>query len=131
MRKLILLLGVISLAACNNDSTSPNGNVTGTYTLRTVNGNPLPYTFSDGSVLVSDHLSLNSDGSYQDVATFNNGSRNETGFWSINNNLITFNDQTDPGNLSYNGSVSGSVLTETFPDQSQFNASITEVYQKD
>src|SRR5690349_187817 len=96
MRKLILLLGVISLAACNNDSTSPNGNVTGTYTLRTVNGNPLPYTFSDGSVLVSDHLSLNNDGTYIDVATFSNaGSATEQGLWSINNNLITFNDQTD------------------------------------
>ena len=130
MRKFVLLAaGLVALAACTNDSTSPNGNVTGTYSLRTVNGNPLPFTFSDGSVLVSDRLSLNSDGTYVDIATFSNaGSATEQGLWSINNNLITFNDQTDA--FTYNGSVSGSVLTESFPS-TRASGSITEVYQKD
>ncbi|HEY2374399.1 MAG TPA: lipocalin family protein [Gemmatimonadaceae bacterium] len=130
MRKFVLLAaGLVALAACNNDSTSPNGNVTGTYSLRTVNGNPLPYTFSDGSVLVSDRLSLNGDGTYVDIATFSNaGSATEQGLWSVNNNLITFNDQTDAFN--YNGSLSGNVLTESFPS-SQSGGSVTEVYQKD
>jgi hypothetical protein len=129
MRKLVLLAaGLVALAACNNDSTSPNGNVTGTYSLRTVNGNPLPFTFSDGSVLVSDRLSLNSDGTYVDIATFSNaGTATEQGIWSINNNLISFSDQTD--NLSYQGSLSGSVLTESFPP-SFSNQSVTEVYQR-
>jgi len=129
MRRLALLAAVIALAACNNDSTSPNGQITGTYSLRTVNGNPLPYTFSDGSVLVSDRLSLNNDGTYIDVATFSNaGSATEQGLWSINNNLITFNDQTDAFN--YSGSLSGSVLTETFPG-TRGSGSVTEVYQHD
>ena len=129
MRKFVLLAaGLVALAACNNDSTSPNGNVTGTYSLRTVNGNPLPFTFSDGSVLVSDRLSLNSDGTYVDIATFSNaGSSTEQGLWSINNNLISFSDQTD--NLSYQGSLSGNVLTESFP-ASFSNQSVTEVYQR-
>ena len=129
MRKFVLLAaGLVAIAACNNDSTSPNGNITGTYSLRTVNGNPLPFTFSDGSVLVSDRLSLNGDGTYVDIATFSNaGSSTEQGLWSINNNLISFSDQTD--NISYQGSLSGNVLTESFPATFS-NQSVTEVYQR-
>lgn len=127
MRRLALLLAVVALAACNNDSTSPNGTVVGTYSLRTVNGSQLPYTFSDGSVLVSDQLTLNSNGTYTDIASYSNANSNpEQGYWSINNNLISFNEIT--GTSSYTGSLSGSVLTETF----NFNgSSITEVYQRD
>src|SRR6059058_5568114 len=127
MRRIALLLAVVALAACNSDSTSPNGSVVGTYSLRTVNGNSLPYTFSDGSVLVSDQLTLNSNGTYTDIATYSNAnSTPEQGYWSINNNLISFNDQLS--NISYTGSLSGSVLTETFAVN---NGTITEVYQKD
>ena len=130
MRKLVLLaVGLVALAACNNDSTSPNGSVTGTYTLQTVNGNALPFTFSDGAVLVSDRLSLNGNGTYVDIATFSNGSTStEQGLWSINNNLISFADQTD--NISYQGSLSGSVLTESFPGTIS-SQSVTEVYSRD
>jgi hypothetical protein len=128
MRKIALLAAVIALAACNNDSTSPNGSAQGSYSLRTVNGNQLPYTFSDGSVLVSDQLTLNSNGTYIDVATFSNaGTATEQGLWSINNNLISFQDQTD--NFSYQGSLSGSVLTESFP-ATRGGAAVTEVYQR-
>jgi hypothetical protein len=129
MRKFVFLAaGLVALAACNNDSTSPNGSVTGTYSLQTVNGSSLPFTFSDGSVLVSDRLSLNSNGTYVDIATFSNSTTStEQGLWSINNNLITFNDQTD--GLQYTGSLSGSVLTESF-QSSQFSGSVTEVYSR-
>jgi hypothetical protein len=130
MRKLALLAAVVALAACSNDSTSPNGSVVGSYSLRTINGNSLPYTFTNGSVIVTDQLSLRSDGSYVDIAQFSNGATaTEQGLWSINNNLITFNDQTD--GIQYTGSVSGAVLTESFPSFSGFNSSVTEVYQKD
>jgi hypothetical protein len=128
MRRIALLAAVLALAACNSDSTSPNGSVTGTYSLRTINGNSLPFTFSDGSVLVSDQLTLNANGTYIDVATFSNASNaTEQGLWSINNNLISFQDQTD--NISYQGSLSGSVLTESFPG-TRGSGSITEVYQR-
>ena len=128
MRRIALLAALVALAACNNDSTSPNGSAQGSYSLHTVNGNPLPFTFSDGSVLVSDQLTLNANGTYVDVATFSNaGTATEQGLWSINNNLISFQDQTD--NFSYQGSLSGSVLTESFP-ASRGSGSVTEVYQK-
>ncbi|HKW10513.1 MAG TPA: hypothetical protein VJO33_09040 [Gemmatimonadaceae bacterium] len=129
MRKFVFLAAALAtLAACNNDSTSPNGSAIGTYSLVTVNGSPLPFTFSDGSVLISDRLTLNSGGSYVDFATFSNaGSVTEQGIWSISNNLISFNDQSD--NFTYDGSLSGSVLTESFPN-TRGSGSITEVYQK-
>src|ERR1041385_629008 len=108
MRRIALFMAVIALAACN-DATSPNGSAVGTYSLRTINGFNLPYTFSDGSVLVSDQLVLNANGTYTDQANFSNaGSIVENGLWSINNNLITFNDQTD--GFSYTASLSGPVL---------------------
>ena len=130
MRRIALLLAVVTLAACNNDSTSPNGSPVGSYSLRTINGSNLPYTFSDGSVVVSDQLSLNSNGTYIDITTFSNGTNStEQGFWSINNNLISFSDQTD--GINYTGSVSGSVLTETFNNNNtNISGSVTEVYQK-
>ena len=108
MRKIALLAAVIALAACNNDSTSPNGSAQGSYSLHTVNGNPLPFTFSDGSVLVSDQLTLNSNGTYVDVATFSNaGTATEQGLWSINNNLISFQDQTEVEQMFGEGSFFG------------------------
>jgi hypothetical protein len=126
MRRIALFLAVIALAACN-DATSPNGSVAGTYTLRTVNGFNLPYTFSDGSVLISDQLVLNADGSYFDQARFSNAPEiDEQGFWSVNNNLITFNDEND--GVNYTGSLSGTILTETFNDGN--SGSVTEVFER-
>jgi hypothetical protein len=127
MRRIALFIAVLALAACN-DATSPNGSAVGSYSLRTINGNSLPYTFSDGSVLVSDQLILNSDGSYNEQTRFSNRSDLfEEGFWSINNNLITFNDETDQ--INYTASLSGTVITETFNNGS--GGSITEVFERD
>ena len=126
MRRIALLMAVIALAACN-DATSPNGSASGSYSLRTVNGFNLPYTFSDGSVLISDQLVLNTDGSSIDQAHFSNRSDTmEQGFWSINNNLISFNDETD--GINYTASLSGTVLTETFNNNG--SGSITEVFER-
>jgi len=53
MRRLVArLLGfgaLVTLAACASDSSTNTGpaSVAGTYTLRTVNGSPLPYTLFD------------------------------------------------------------------------------------
>ena len=127
MRRIALFMAIIALAACN-DATSPNGSAAGTYSLRTVNGFNLPYTFSDGSVLISDQLVLDTDGSYIDQAHFSNRpDAMEQGFWSINNNLISFNDETD--GINYTASLSGSVLTETF-NNTGGSGSITEVFER-
>ena len=128
MRRFALFMAVLTLVACN-DATSPNGSPVGTYTLRTINGSNLPYTFSDGSVLVSDQLVLDADGSYIDQSNFSNRqSFVEQGFWSISNNLITFNDETD--GINYTASLSGTVLTETFNNGGIGSGSITEVFER-
>lgn len=124
MRRFLLVAAALCLAACgDNNSTAPTTNLVGTYQLRSIDGQNLPFTFSDGSTIVSDQLSLSSDGSYADVAQFSDGQAvAEQGFWNNNNGTIFFQSTTGAGN--YTGSVSGNVLTEIFPDGT------TEVYQK-
>lgn len=113
MRRLVplLTLAVALTTACNSDSTGPNGSIVGSYSLRTINGSPLPYTVNYNTTINSELLTLNNDGTYTDVAYYSNGnSYVESGYYSQNNNALTFNDQTD--GITYQGSVSGNVLTE-------------------
>jgi hypothetical protein len=128
MRRIALLGLIVALAACNNDSTSPNGSAVGNYSLHTYNGALLPVDLGNGDILTSDQLQLSANGTYIDQAQFSNGgTQTEQGNWSITNNLIYFNDLTD--GIQYTGSLSGNVLTESF-QQVSGGASITEVYQK-
>lgn len=123
MRRIAVLMLVLAMAACSdNNATAPSAAITGTYTLRTVNGSPLPVTFSDGSVLTSDQVSLFADGTFTDNAKFSDGSAStEQGFWSAVNGSITFQDANS--NFTFQGSVSGNVLTE-------ISNGITEVFEK-
>jgi hypothetical protein len=118
-----ILALAISLAACtSSDATAPTVSIAGTYTLKSINGTPLPYSFTTSLTLTSDVLTMSSNGSYSDVATYSNGTTTtEIGTYSNNNGSITFNDQTD--SVIYAGSLSGSVLTE-------ISGSYTEVFQK-
>ncbi len=124
MRRLIPLLALafVAATACNNDSTGPNGSIVGNYQLRTINGSQLPYQVNSNTIIQSEQLTLNADGSYSDVADFSDGTNFvEQGYYSQNNNLLTFNDQTD--GITYQGSISGNVLTES-------TNGYTAVYQK-
>jgi hypothetical protein len=122
MRYLIAMLAAASLAtACANDATSPSVSIAGTWNLRTLNGSPLPYAVASNASIMSEQLMLNTDGTYTDVARYDDGnSFTEYGYYTISNNAITFDDQTDQ--ITYRASVSGNVLTEI----GQFTA----VYQK-
>jgi hypothetical protein len=99
-------------AACSgNDATSPTVSIVGTYTLKSINGSPLPYNFGNGVTLTSDQLTMRADGSYSEIGNYNDGSStSEDGFYTNNNGSITFNDETDQ--VTYHGSLSGRVLTE-------------------
>ena len=111
MRKLGMLVLALGLAACANDSTAPTTSVDGTYTLKTVNGTTLPYTFSNGLQLVSEQVILTTDGSFTDRSQYNNGQTSvDSGYWTNLNGAITFNDIT--AGITYQGSLSGTVLTE-------------------
>src|SRR6059058_2655172 len=127
MRYLKTIFAAVALAtatACaNNDVVSPNGSIVGSWSLRTINGSSLPYFIDSRTELTGERLNLFSDGTYADVASYSDGSTfTENGFYTVNNNAITFNDQTD--RLTYSGSVSGNVLTE-------ISGSFTAVYQRD
>jgi hypothetical protein len=73
MRRIVALLGLATLAACGgSDSPSPSQtqarSFTGTYVLQTVNGKPLPYTWTYGSgdylTIREYRLSINGTGSW-------------------------------------------------------------------
>jgi hypothetical protein len=122
MRWIAIAALALGLAACNNDSTSPSGSVSGSYTLRTVNGSSLPYTYSDGFTVTSGNVTLSNDGNYSLAFQFNDGSvLAEQGFWSNINGSITFDDRTHGG--QYQGSLSGDVLTEILDNE-------TDVFQR-
>jgi hypothetical protein len=109
---ILLLAATTATAACaGNDVTSPTVTLAGTYNLRTINGTALPYNFGSGAVLTSDVLTLRNDGTYTDVGRWSDGSTTtEQGAYSNSGGAITFDDYTD--NVTYQGSLSGRVLTE-------------------
>jgi hypothetical protein len=118
MRRLVMFALASTLAACSLDSTGPNGSVAGNYTLRTINGQSLPYTFSGGLRLMSDELTLMSDGTYQDVSRYDDGtSFVDEGDYESYNGAITFY-STRTGE-TYQGSVSGDVLTQLLNNYTQ------------
>jgi hypothetical protein len=109
MRRLAMFALAGTMAACSLDSTGPNGSVAGTYTLRTINGQTLPYTFSSGLRLTSDELTLFRDGTYEDVSRYNDGTLDvDEGDYTNYNGAITFYSTT--GQV-YQGSVTRDVLT--------------------
>lgn len=127
MKRLSIIVAAAALAvvAACSDSTSPSGSVTGRYVLRTVNGSTLPYsigydqTTGDQVDIIADTLWLNGSGNYNETFYYQyTGSSGvsvqpqyEVGTWSSTNGSINFYDQTD-GGVQYQGSVSGSTLTE-------------------
>jgi hypothetical protein len=119
MRRLVLfaLASTLGLAACSADSTGPNGSVAGTYSLQRINGQTLPYTFSSGLRLTSDQLTMNRDGTYEDVSRYSDGSSFvDDGDYTNYNGSITFYSTTGQ---TYQGSVSGDVLTQVLNGYTQ------------
>lgn len=118
LRRLVMLaLACTTMAACSADSTGPNGSVAGTYNLRRINGQLLPYTLPSGRQLISDQLTLHYDGTYEDVSQYSNASSTfDEGDYINENGAITF--YSTAGD-TFQGSVSGSVLTQILPSYTQ------------
>ncbi|MDB4898531.1 MAG: hypothetical protein JWN53_339 [Gemmatimonadetes bacterium] len=133
MRRLVLAaLSALALSACT-DNTAPSGDFRGTYSLRTINGSNIPYTFPGTSTTVqSETMALNTDGSYTDTVNYNTGTYIERGFYTSNNGSVFFTstpDSQNPTSISYQGSVSGSVLTILIPGGPGYTG-YTSVYAK-
>lgn len=113
MRYFAIALLAIGMAACTNDSTSPNGSVRGTYNLRTISGSNLPIQLNNGCFLESDQMIIANDGTYEEdyVCSDPTFDQQDFGQYSVNNNTIQFFSQSNLGIGDFTGSVSGNVLT--------------------
>jgi len=127
VRKLVsIALLAFGLAACSDNSSNtviPIQSIPGDYVLKTINGSPLPFTFSDSITLTSDILSLKDGGTFIETMTL--ADRRvvvDSGVYTTNNNFLTITDET--AGFTYSASLSGTTLTAVFP------TGLTEVFQK-
>jgi len=125
VKKLAIALFAATLVACsdNKNVVTPLLTVPGTYNLQTINGSPLPFTFSDGVTLTSDVLVLADDGTFTETMKVADGRVFvDTGVYTVNGTAINFVDQT--AGFSYAASINGTQLTAVFPN------GLTEVFLK-
>ena len=130
----------LTAGACTDDKspTEVSTEVTGTYRLQTVNGQPLPFVlFNSGGFstsITAQSLTLNNNGSFSQTTTFRDvtpeGTTTEqlssTGTYSRSGSTITFNlpaTQEDPAD-SFSGTISGNTITLV-------DAGFTAVLRKD
>lgn len=106
----IIAATMMFAAACNSDATSPTVSIVGTWNLRTLNGFTVPASASNGSLISSEQLTLNNDGTFTDFYVSNGTQFEDVGFYNVSGSVITFTDQT-LNNFQFTGSVSGNVLT--------------------
>lgn len=123
---LTLAAVVATLAACGGDKKSPTGptNVAGTYSLATIDGNPLPFTVPNNPhhtvVVQSATMTLGSDHSYTlaGTGTSDGGASTQVvadaGTYAFSGSTVTFTSTTYPG-LIYSGTATSSAITETVP----------------
>ena len=75
-KAFLAVLGVLLLSACGgSDATGVNGDASGTYTLRTIGGQSLPYTPPnqdplDFFTINSGGITINSGGTFSDTSMF-------------------------------------------------------------
>lgn len=123
MRKLLAVLAFTTFAACGGDSiANPNSDsIEGTFSLRTVNGSPLPYTFQSGTnsfTLTSDVLTVASNGSWTESIAYrqtingqtSTGTDADGGSWTRAGGSVNFRSSVS-GSTAYNGTYSANTLT--------------------
>ena len=121
MRKLVAALFLATFVACGGDSvTDVNASIAGTYTLRTVNGSPLPYVFpntgTDKVEIIDDAVTVTDAGTYTEVghARLTSGTSvttqvvTDNGTYTRTGTAVSF--RSVDGTVS-SGSVSGSSIT--------------------
>ena len=74
-KALLAMLGVLLVSACGGDaSTGVNGDASGTYTLQSISGNPLPFTVSSGATFTltfkSGSLTINTANTFSETLSF-------------------------------------------------------------
>jgi len=125
LRRLLLPLAAVAVAACGSDQTGPGGNdntLVGTYQAVSVDGSPLPHTVASGVTLKSYTITLRDDRSY-DLAFSKEGQTgavdvSDTGVYTYDSaaGTIEFNGQQIPGTLHATVSGGGGTLTLSSAD---------------
>lgn len=117
MRRLLTALSLLALVtACGGDSsTDPiSASVAGTYTLRTVNGSPMPYTVQQSGPfkyeITDDAYTLSDGGAWTEVW------RDRT----TSNGVVTTSENTDAGTYTRNGTA----ITLTSPNSGAVSGSV-------
>ena len=123
MRRLVLAGVAMLLVACGGDKTTGPVTVSGTYTLRTVNGAAVPtIVYQDSQEkdeLLDGNVTLGADNSWSGLLSIRatelssgsvfGGTYPIGGTYSLSGNTITLTDTPDM--LSFTGTVSGGTLT--------------------
>jgi len=118
-RAMLLSLASTIVLACN-DSTSPENTVTGTWTLQTVEGKPLPYTLPGTSeVVTAESFTLLASGRFTTTTTFRvivggnatTESIPDSGSYVANGATVTFTYASDGSHDT--GTVNGNTMTLT------------------
>ena len=130
MRRVLLGLMLFSIA-CVDDGLTGSSTVTGTYTLRTVNGSPLPYTVVEGpmvgTVIIDDAITLYQGGTYVEPSHSRATpkgpveSETETGTYALLGNSISL--RSNESGLTKVTKVNGNSMTFVEPG-------ITSVFRK-
>lgn len=125
MRKTMAVLALAIFAACGgSDSTSPaSASVGGTYSLKTINGSPLPFVFQSGTTsvtILADALVVGENGTWTESTSYkqtvngqtSTGTGGDAGTWVRAGTAVTFTSTTQGGS-GYRGTFTGSGLDMT------------------
>ena len=140
---LALVALVATLAACGSDKKSTTGpsDVTGTYSLATIDGNTLPFTVPnvpDHTIIIqSGSIVLNSDHSYTvgGAGTSDGGDPQQViadaGTYAVSGSTVTFTSTAHPPAI-YHATATSTTLTATAPGgfAGSTNTSFTLVLNK-
>jgi hypothetical protein len=123
----LALLAVVSAAlggvACGDSSgpssSDPTAEFDATYDLKTINDQPLPFTFSGGAQIVSERYTLKKDGTFSDrivsraSTTASEETTTLTGTYSRNGNDLSFTESTGDDYTATLGGTDGKTMSLT------------------
>ncbi len=140
MRRLLVLAMSLALtAAACTDTTGPQGALSGSYTLRSIQGSQLsPWViYQDASYrqdVLSSTITIDANGNYSSLTVFRDtytGSApvqyNDliTGYWTLSGSSLTLTDTTNPRiPVTYYATVSANTITISDPTVG------TQIYSK-
>lgn len=123
MRRTLLLAALLIaplLSGCDDDGSGPEGGeVTGTYTLRTIDGQNLPFTLLNVPgyriEVLADQYTLNSGGSFTST----------TSYRETEGTVVTTSEDTYAGTWVQNGATINMNSTDNGPESAAFSGGNT------